>query len=315
MPAENDWVLYAPYADKSLMRNVLAYKIFESMGHYSVRTRFCELYLNESYEGVYVLTEKIKRDKNRVAISKFNDDITGGYIVSNDRSKSTLYFPSTYYHDYNTPTPFYCIYPDSSNLGEEALNYIMLQFHSFEQSVVSNDKQAFKNHIDITSFADYLILSELSHNDDAYRLSTFYYKNSDSIDPKIYMGPVWDYNLAFGLANFDNAYSFEGWIFRQNKNLIPFWWDNLMSNPNFYDFVKNRWFELRLNILSDEMLVTQIDAMATQLYSSARHNYQRWPILWKGIWPCYYNGPSYEDNVDYLKFWLLKRLEWMDANI
>ncbi len=315
LPAENDWVLYAPYVDKSLMRNVLAYKIFNNMGHYSVRTRFCELYLNENYEGVYVLTEKIKRDKNRVAISKFKNDITGGYMVSNDRSTSSLFFPSTYYHDYLTPTPFYCIYPDSSNLTEDAMNYIMLQFHRFEQSVVSEDKQSFKNHIDITSFADYLLLSELSRNNDAYRLSTFYYKNLDSIDPKIYMGPVWDYNLAFGLANFENAYCFEGWIFRQHKNLIPFWWDDLMSNPNFYDFVKDRWFELRSDVLSEEVLISQIDSMATQLYPSARRNFERWPILWKGVWPGYYNGPTYEDNVAYLKFWLLKRLEWMDVNI
>lgn len=315
MPAENDWVLYAPYIDKTLMRNVFAYKIFRDMGHYSSRTRFCELYLNDSYEGVYVLTEKIKRDKNRVAISKFKNDITGGYMVSNDRSTSTLFFPSTYYHDYNTPTPFYVIYPDSTYLTEDALNYIMLQFHRFEQSVVSSDREAFKNHIDIASFADYLLLSELTRNNDAYRLSTFYYKNSDSIDPKIYMGPVWDYNLAFGLADFDNAFSFEGWIFRQHKNLIPFWWDDLMSNPYFYDFVKNRWFELRKNILSDETLISHIDFMTAQLYPSARRNFARWPILWKGIWPSYYNGPTYEDNVDYLKFWLLKRLEWMDANI
>ena len=315
LPAENDWVLYAPYIDKTLMRNVLAYKIFRDMGHYSVRTRFCELYLNESYEGVYVLIEKIKRDKNRVAISKFKNDITGGYMVSNDRSTSTLFFPSTYYHDYNTPIPFYCIYPDSSDLTEDALNYIMQQFHRFEQSVVSGDREAFKKHMDITSFADYLLLSELTRNNDAYRLSTFYYKNSDSVDPKIYMGPVWDYNLAFGLADYDNAYSFEGWIFRQNKNLIPFWWDDLMSNPYFYDFVKSRWFELRNNILSEEKLNSQIDSIASQLYFSARHNYKRWPILWQGIWPSYYNGPTYEDNVDYLKFWLFNRLRWMDKNI
>lgn len=85
-PPEEDWILYAPYSDKSLMRNVLAYKLSNDLGRYASRTRFCELVLNGSYEGVYVLMEKIKRDRNRVNISKLlptdiaGDAVTGGYI-------------------------------------------------------------------------------------------------------------------------------------------------------------------------------------------------------------------------------------------
>ena len=86
LPEENDWVLYAPWSDKSLIRNVLIYELSNDMGRYAPRTRFIELYINEAYKGVYVLMEKIKRDKNRVAISALEpgdqsgDAVTGGYI-------------------------------------------------------------------------------------------------------------------------------------------------------------------------------------------------------------------------------------------
>ena len=64
LPAENDWILYAVYNDKSLLRDVLAFKLSNAMGRYASRSRFCELVLNGDYRGVYVLLEKIKRDKN-----------------------------------------------------------------------------------------------------------------------------------------------------------------------------------------------------------------------------------------------------------
>ncbi|HMR57666.1 MAG TPA: CotH kinase family protein, partial [Cyclobacteriaceae bacterium] len=74
LPPEEDWVLFAPYNDKTLMRDVLAYKIGRDLNRYAPRTRFCELVLNGNYEGIYVLIEKIKRDNNRVDINKLNPD-------------------------------------------------------------------------------------------------------------------------------------------------------------------------------------------------------------------------------------------------
>ncbi len=91
MPEENDWILYASYYDRSFLRNVLTFKLANDMGWYASRTRYCELVLNGEYQGIYVLMEKIKRDKNRVDISKLNpdeisgDDVTGGYIIKVDK--------------------------------------------------------------------------------------------------------------------------------------------------------------------------------------------------------------------------------------
>jgi len=97
-PKDNDWVLYAPYPDKTLLRDVLAYDLSRQMGRYASRTKFVEVFLNQvggkmtrrHHMGVYVLEEKIKRGKDRVNIAKLstNDNagpnITGGYIFKKD---------------------------------------------------------------------------------------------------------------------------------------------------------------------------------------------------------------------------------------
>ena len=88
MPEENDWILYGPYSDKTLIRNNLTYYLSSQMGHYAPRSEYCELFINNEYKGTYLLIEKIKRDKNRVNIKEFDsEDLSGGYIIKIDKSK------------------------------------------------------------------------------------------------------------------------------------------------------------------------------------------------------------------------------------
>ncbi len=91
LPEENDFVLYGPYSDKTMIKNVLTYVLFRRTGRWAPRTRYIEVVLNGVYDGVYVLTEKIKRDKNRVDIDKITaedvtaEEISGGYILRRDK--------------------------------------------------------------------------------------------------------------------------------------------------------------------------------------------------------------------------------------
>ena len=98
MPKDSDWVLYAPYPDKSLMRDVIAYELSNKMGHYASRTRYVEVFLNDTarplnrtnYVGIYVLEEKVKRGEHRVDLKKLSPadtaepEISGGYIFKKD---------------------------------------------------------------------------------------------------------------------------------------------------------------------------------------------------------------------------------------
>ena len=98
-PPESDWILYAPYSEKSLVQNALAYGWYRATGRYAVRTRYCEMYLktgtgpvtSSDYVGIYIVMEKIKQDPARVDITELlptdeaPPEVTGGYIVKKDR--------------------------------------------------------------------------------------------------------------------------------------------------------------------------------------------------------------------------------------
>jgi hypothetical protein len=99
-PEENDWILLAHYDDKSFVRNTLAYTLFEEMGHYATRSKFCEVIVNDQYMGIFTLIGKIKRDKNRVKISKMDPtdnagiSLIGGYIFKIDNMDGEITWDS-----------------------------------------------------------------------------------------------------------------------------------------------------------------------------------------------------------------------------
>ncbi|MFT7233643.1 MAG: hypothetical protein ACI8TA_002868, partial [Cyclobacteriaceae bacterium] len=140
MPEENDWILHGPYADKTLMKNAFVYQIGRDMGSYAPRTAFCELVLNDVYAGVYLLTEKVKRDKNRVDIANLNpeeisgDDLTGGYILSVDRVGDEYWSPLI---DFNGGFSQYnYIYPDPTDgMPQAQKNYIRNYVTDFEKAL------------------------------------------------------------------------------------------------------------------------------------------------------------------------------------
>ena len=62
MPSENDWVLNSLAYDPSMIRDYLSYTLSANMGNYAPRVKYIEVIVNDDYKGVYILTEKIKRD-------------------------------------------------------------------------------------------------------------------------------------------------------------------------------------------------------------------------------------------------------------
>jgi hypothetical protein len=337
MPAEEDWVLFAPYNDKSLMRDVLAYKLGRDMGRYAPRTRFCELILDDQYQGVYVLIEKIKRDNNRVDISRLDpaeisgDDVTGGYIIKIDKESGSgnggwysEYFPPNrsgsqrIYYQYD--------YPKASEISQTQREYIKNFMGTFEAVLAStsfNDPyNGYSSYIDVDSFIDYFIINEVSKNVDGYRLSTYMYKDKDSNGGKLHMGPIWDYNLGFGNADYCTKGDPEGWVTNFNNLcnqdfwLIPFWWDRLQMDGAYRNKLALRWETLRQNELNTERIHKYIDSVANVLNVEAQQrNFQRWPVLNRYVWPNYFIGPTYQSEVNWLKGWVAQRMDWLDINM
>ena len=140
---------------------------------------------------------------------------------------------------------------------------------------------------------------------------------------KLKMGPIWDFNIAFGNVNYCKGEDVNNWIFKYNDYcpddfwLVPFWWSKLLNDPYFANIIKSRWQELRQNELSDKLIFGKIDLLISELETSdaIKRNFERWPILDQWIWPNSYVGTTYESEINYLKNWLSQRLTWMDSNI
>ena len=339
MPAENDWVLYGPYSDKSLIRNVLVYKLWNEIGRYASRTRFCELVINDDYLGVYVLMEKVKRDKNRVNISRLNpdeisgDNLTGGYIFKIDKeageSYGGWYSPFPPFPQARTRLFYQYHYPKPDEIVPDQEDYIQKYIFDFELMMYTrkfaDPIYGYPKFIDIDSFVDYVLISEFSKNVDSYRLSLFMYKDKDSIDPKLFIGPIWDFNLAFGNADYYEGYETEGWqldhlhanwSFKNNDRYqMPFWWYKLFHEPKFFNRLKSRWQKLGKTIFAPNSIFNTIDSLVVLLDESQQRNFQRWQILGKYIWPNAFIGQNYQEEVDYLKQWILDRIQWMDRTL
>jgi len=326
MPAENDWVLYAPWQDKTMIRNVLTYQLSNEMGRYASRSRHVELYLNDEYRGIYVLMEKIKRDGNRVDISKLNpdeitgDDVTGGYILKFDwfyTGDNIGGFESEFddmIYNYHYPKP--------SDIVPEQEAYIQEYINGFETIMMgtdyTNDSTGYPSMMNVESFVDFILLQELAKNVDAYRLSTYIYKDKESVDNRLTAGPVWDINHGFGNCDYGETWEVDNWLLEYNPeggDQMAFWWELLWEDLAFQHKAAVRYTELRQTIFSEEHIYSIIDSIADYLGPAVDRNFARWPLLGNYIWPNYYVFDTYEEEIDYLKSWTAQRLAWMDSDI
>lgn len=331
LPADNDWVLKSSYVDKSLIRDVVVFSLFGVMHRYSVKTRLVEVVLNNQYLGVYQLEEKVKQGRNRISVTKITpadisgDALTGGYIFSLNREKNNDYgwfskYPSNIGQD--SSNYFIGIYPSAKNIVRQQKKYIHAVVDSFERSLMQPDfsdlKNGYRRWIDVNSFIDNFIINELTKNADGYRLSTYFYKDRDSENKKIIMGPIWDFDISCGNSKENGGRDPIGWQFQNpsSEHFVPFWWARFMQDPVFKKQLIARYLELRKTALDFKLIIKLIDKNVSLLHEAQERNFKQWPILGKNVWPNPLpTGATYQDEVSYLKQWFKDRLTWMDSNI
>jgi len=338
MPAENDWVLIANYNDKVFMRNTLAFDLFTKMGHYQPHTQLCELDSNGVYEGIYVLTEKIKRDKNRVDIAKLTatdtsgDNLTGGYIIKIDNSDGT----GT--DGWNSPDqaidrpggyPYYIyVYPKPEDIVSQQKKYIQGFIKKLDSVLItskfSDPVNGYRRYLDVPSFIDYFIVGEVSRNVDTYKKSAFFYKDKDSNDGRLHDGPVWDFDWAWkNIGECEvNATDGSGWTFLissvcKSYPVPPDWMVKLLQDTSFTNQLHTRYSFLRKNILSETAINHYIDSIHTLVNEAQVRHYQRWPILGIDVGtPEVDPQPTtFDGEITKFKNWISTRLTWLDANM
>ena len=336
MPAEEDWILHGPYSDKTLLRNALVYSLAGEIMAYAPRTRYVELVLGGDRRGVYLLTERIKRDRGRVAIKKLEAAdstglaLTGGYILKVDKADGEpgegFRLPPPGGDPGARTTTLLHHYPKPSRITAPQRDYIEAFMTDVEARLASADYEdpvrGYPAVIDSESFADYLLLSELSRNIDAYRISTYFYKDRDDVDGRLHAGPAWDFNLGFGNANYCGADRVDGWSYEfesvcpGDMYQAPFWWTRLMSSQDFRRTVRDRYRALRRpgRLLADASLLERVDSLASLVDDEMfDRNEDRWQTLGNYVWPNPFVGSTRAEDLDYLKDWLARRARWMDG--
>lgn len=323
LPQHSDWVLRAPYADKSLVRDALAYALARSVsgeeGPWQPRTAFFELFLDGEYEGLYVLVERVRRDNDRVDIdrpasSAADGDLSGGYIVRVDQHRNIGF-------DTAQGTPIDYHYPRDEDITAEQDAWLRAWFDRFEAALLAegwdDPTTGYPTWIVVEEWVDHVLLNELAHNIDAYRLSTYHYKDRDDIDPRLHVAPVWDFDRAFGNVNYCGAWALQGWVIDSLTECgyayqYPFWWERLIAEPGFEQALRCRWEALREELLHDDTLSTTLDALVAELAEAEPRDHTRWPVLGQHVDPNHYVGETYTDEVEWLRDWLLGRAAWMD---
>lgn len=332
LPSQSDWILSASYYDKTLMRNVLSYKLFNDMGHYATRTRYCEVFVNDQYQGVYVVMEKIKRDDNRVDIATLNpedttgDQLTGGYIIKID--KFTGSGGDGFYSNYPPSNPsgdviyYQYEYPDQFTLQQQQKDYISSYVDSFEAALYGPDFQdvanGFRRYAGERSFMDLMFLNEMSKNVDGYRLSTYFYKDKYSKGGKLKSGPAWDYDITWINADYCEAPVDTGWAYNLNYvcagAAVPAHWERMMLDTLFRQHARCRWFNLRQGPLNTDTLFAYIDSTVAYINGGQQRNFVTWPILGVATWPEPQPLPqTYAEEIQRLKDWIVNRFAWLDA--
>ncbi|MBL7941969.1 MAG: CotH kinase family protein, partial [Flavobacteriales bacterium] len=314
MPAENDWIFKAEYLDPSLMYNSIAYEFSRRMGRYAPRTQYCELFLNGEYQGVYNLTEKVKRSDNRVNIARLDtddiagDSLTGGYIIemniNGDPGDWNSEYQAINYSTNGLPVEFKHVYPKSWEVMPEQHDYIRAYVDSFEYSLHQPDfddpQNGYRKWIGENSFIDFMLVNEMSTNYDSYGRSTFMYKEKINDGGQLKIGPPWDYDRGFCCV--------EGWVWELTHPGWPFpdWWSIFHQDDNFVQDEWCRWTGLREELWTTDAFMAYIDSLHLMLGDAAARNFERWPELGYG---------NFDGNVADLKQRLSDRLDWMDANI
>jgi len=324
-PKEEDWILYAPFEDKTMIRDVLAYELTRKMGRYAPRSKYVEVFITNSkdkvskrdYAGVYVLMEKIKRGSERVNIAKLTPeqssepDISGGYIIKRDHDDRN----ESRFHT-SRGGPYFYVYPNPKEITPAQRTWLKNYFTRFENALYGEDftntQNGYAAYLDVDAFIDAHWLVELSKNVDGFRYSAFITKDRGG---KLKVGPPWDWNRSFGNANYYGGGKVEGWY---SSNLRPreiSWYHRLREDPAFMQRCSSRWVELRKDVLETKKVHAMIDEIAGQLQEAQRRNFERWPILGEHVTCNYYVGDTYEEEVRWMKKWIQGRLAWIDRQV
>jgi hypothetical protein len=309
LPETKNWILLANYADKSLMRNEMAFTVSRDLSRaFTPASKFIELYLNNVYLGNYQITQMVKEGTGLVDIEEQTNtsttlpDLSGGYLIEQDLFPGGVYFRTT------KNMPFVVKYPDDDIINQQQKDYIKAHFQKAEDAMFAanfaDPVNGYRKYFDVDTYVDYYIVNEVIGNPDVFR-STYLFKKRN--DDKIYTGPIWDFDKA---ADNDNRLGEQVNGLMYTSAFEPkIWIKQLMLDRTFRQRIRNRWNEVKPKIMA---LPNTIDPLAAKLAYSQARNFVKWDILKKQSYLELKVNGSYAGEVQYLKDFLTNHIAWLD---
>lgn len=314
MTGAKKWVLLANYADFTLIRNYVAFEGSRVLSEeLSPLHQFpVNLFLNGRYVGVYTLGEDKDVAEDRINLPEATGELDTSYLLElygKDEGdvKDVDYFNAGDMRYVKVQYPEDTLTPEQFNFIKEYCLYA-------DEDLYFND--GWEEHIDIDSFANWLISSELFYNlDSCFRRSCFIMKEPGG---KLKMGPIWDFDLALGNLHHDFGL-YDVWMCNTRGYGVvdDNWFTVLLENETFRSRLRKIWDEKKDELLSETLY--SIDKMGETLAPSAEYNFEVWDIMGTRAVT---NQPknivelkTYEAHIEYIRNFVINRWNWLDVNI
>lgn len=306
------WNLLANYYDTSLLRNMAAYHLGDMLDNmpYSANCRSVEVYVNGSYQGVYLLCEDINVNKNRLAITEKPELVEGnGYLLEMTRACTDEHFEVDNAY-YDIKSKLSDDYPTELMQKEYISNYLAKSLNVLRRQ----DKARAEELIDIPSLVDNFIANELCKNNDIGWGSFYLCKDAGG---KLTFAPMWDYDLAFGnfdvYKGFDSPYGINEFDINASNSNSNQWYCYALQNDWFREAVTARWKEVseRVKTLPDYVK----EEAKTNMRSYIR-NFNMWAPRGKELFietDSIAKFTEYQEHTDYLSEWITERIQWLDG--
>lgn len=343
-PARSFNLLANGYDETKLRNQIVSDLARELDMNYIPESQMIDLYINHVYYGNYYLTEKIRVDEEGVAIQNMDsyvddayndreleklerlqnedgtrkwvntniepDDLTGGYLLERELSTRFETEISGFITDqgdrYTLQSPLYA--------SENQVNYIADIMQLFQDAVEQPDGRHpetgrhYSEYIDTTSFVQKYLVEEISKNYDGGVTSSFFYKPHDAVSKKLFAGPIWDYDVAFGNCNLDKIASNPFGITKLHNHVYSTEiFAQLYEQEDFYNDIVDMYKEKALPYL-DDLLDHKLDEMVESSRASVAMDRVRWETL--GNRYQYYQ--EYDNSVRYLKYFIEQRRHFLN---
>ncbi len=314
LPEAEEWALFANYADKSLMRNRLAQEMAGVLSFdYCPSQVYVDLFVNGEYLGVYTLGEHLEAGEGRVEVTYNPKKTDCGFFLEAGGVTSGVDVKGLNYFHADLVKFVLIKSPDYLTLTSEQFNFIKNYMLRANDAVKKGE--GYEEYLDMDTLVDWMIMTELSCNTDcSWRRSTYFTKNPGE---KLKMGPVWDFDLAFGNFSKDNdGYNTFVSTEPEDDYVGETWSTHLLEDPEFRALFKARWQEKSRELL--KVAFDMIEEDYEVLFPSAEENFSKWQILGKKVAFERHDTTlytTYESQIRYLKNFLMERAAWLDAKV